>query len=83
LANQIISNFDFYKQNETIIMKYVTYIVIALAVALIVLNITKLDFDNLFQGESVISLICIVAILCAVILLLIFNTSKAIDNKNN
>ncbi|HLV51290.1 MAG TPA: hypothetical protein VKY44_04980 [Flavobacterium sp.] len=63
-------------------MKYVTYIIIALAVALVVLNITKLDFDNLFQGESVVALICIVAILCAVILLLIFNTSKAIDDKN-
>ncbi len=63
-------------------MKYVTYIVIAIAIALIVLNITKLDFNNLFQGESVIALICIVAIFCAVILLLIFNTSKAIDNKN-
>lgn len=63
-------------------MKYVTYIVIAIAIALIVLNITKLDFNNLFQGESVIALICIIAVLCAVILLLIFNTSKAIDNKN-
>lgn len=63
-------------------MKYVTYIVIAIAIALIVLNITKLDFNNLFQGESVVALICIVAIFCAIILLLIFNTSKAIDNKN-
>ena len=63
-------------------MKYVTYIVIAIAIALIVLNITKLDFNNLFQCESVIALICIIAVLCAVILLLIFNTSKAIDNKN-
>lgn len=63
-------------------MKYVTYIIVVIAIAFIVLNITKLDFDNLFQGESVVALICIVAILCAVILLLIFNTSKAIDNKN-
>ena len=63
-------------------MKYVTYIIVVIAIALIVLNITKLDFDHLFQGESVVALICIVAILCAVILLLIFNTSKAIDNKN-
>lgn len=59
-----------------------TYIVIAVAIALIIVNLTKLDPDNLFQGDSVVALICIIAILCAVILLLIFNTSKAIDNKN-
>lgn len=63
-------------------MKYMTYIVIAVAIALIIVNLTKLDPDNLFQGDSVVALICIIAILCAVILLLIFNTSKAIDNKN-
>jgi len=59
-----------------------TYIVIAVAIALIIVNLMKLDPDNLFQGDSVVALICIIAILCAVILLLIFNTSKAIDNKN-
>lgn len=63
-------------------MKYMTYIVIAVAIALIIVNLMKLDPDNLFQGDSVVALICIIAILCAVILLLIFNTSKAIDNKN-
>lgn len=63
-------------------MKYATYIIIAIAVGLIGLNVTKLDFDNLFQGQSVVALICIIAILCALCLLLIYNMSKSIDEKS-
>lgn len=62
-------------------MKIANYIIIAVAVGLIVLNVTKLDFENLFQGESVVALICIIAILCAVCLLLIYSTSKSIEDK--
>lgn len=63
-------------------MKYATYIFVAIAIGLIVLNITKLDFTNLFQGQSLVALICIIAVLCAVCLLLIYNTSKSIDEKS-
>ncbi|HLT65493.1 MAG TPA: hypothetical protein VKZ80_04000 [Flavobacterium sp.] len=62
-------------------MKIANYIIIAIAIGLIVLNVTKLDFENLFQGESVVALICIIAVLCAVCLLLIYSTSKSIDEK--
>ncbi len=62
-------------------MKYVTYIIIVIALALIVFNAMKLDFNNLFEGDSVIALICIIALLCAICILLIFNMSKAIDEK--
>jgi len=62
-------------------MKIANYIIIAVAIGLIVLNVTKLDFENLFQGESVVALICIIAILCAVCLLLIYSTSKSIEDK--
>lgn len=62
-------------------MKIANYIIIAVAIGLIVLNVTKLDFENLFQGESVVALICIIAILCAVCLLLIYSTSKSIEGK--
>jgi len=62
-------------------MKIANYIIIAVAVGLIVLNVTKLDFENLFQGESVVALICIIAVLCAVCLLLIYSTSKSIEDK--
>ena len=63
-------------------MKYATYIFVAIAIGLIVLNITKLDFTNLFEGQSLVALICIIAILCAVCLLFIYNTSKSIEDKS-
>ena len=62
-------------------MKICTYIIVALAIVLIGINVSMLDFDNLFQGDSLIALIGILAILCAIVILLIFNISKAIDNK--
>lgn len=68
--------------SKVFIMKYVTYIIITIAIALIVVNVLKLDFDNLFKGDSVVALICIVALLCAICILLIFNMSKSIDEKS-
>ncbi|MGH2664500.1 hypothetical protein [Flavobacterium sp.] len=62
-------------------MKIFTYIIIAFAVVLIGFNIAKLDFNNLFEGDSLIALIGIIAILCAVVILLIFRLSKSIDEK--
>lgn len=48
---------------------------------LIVYNVTLVDFENPFQGDSTIALIGIVASLCAIVLLLIFMASKKIDKK--
>ena len=62
-------------------MKTFIYILIGLACALLVFNITQLNFDNLFSGNSLIALIGIVASLCAICILLIFKTSKAIQDK--
>jgi hypothetical protein len=62
-------------------MKIFTYIVLALATVLIGINVLNLDFKNLFEGDSLIALIGILAILCAVVILLIFRVSKAIDEK--
>lgn len=63
-------------------MKYVTYIIIAIALGLIIVNAIKLDFSNLFQGDSMIALICIAALLCAICILLIFKMSKSIEEKS-
>lgn len=63
-------------------MKYFTYIIIAIALVLIVTNAMKLDFNNLFEGDSVVGLICIAALLCAICLLLIFKMSKSIQDKS-
>ena len=62
-------------------MKIFIYILMGLAFALIVLNIVQLDFNNLSNEKSTINLICIGAALCALLILLILNTAKKIDQK--
>ena len=62
-------------------MKIFTSILVVLALALIVFNITLLDFDHLFQGNSIIALIGIAASLCAIFILLIFRMSKMIQER--
>ncbi|MFB9107224.1 hypothetical protein [Flavobacterium gyeonganense] len=64
-------------------MKIFTSILVVLALALIVFNITQLDFQNPFEGESAVALIGIAASLCAVLILLIFRISKKIEEKTN
>ena len=61
--------------------KSVSIILIILAVVLIAYNVTLLDFDNLFEGDSIIALIGIFAALSAIVLLLVFITSKKIEEK--
>ncbi len=62
-------------------MKIFTTILIVLAIALIVFNITLLDFDSPFEGNSMVALIGIAASFCAVFILLIFKMSKKIEDK--
>lgn len=56
-------------------------VLLILCLALIIYNATKLDFDNLFAGDSLVAAIGIVAALCAAILLLIFHLSRKIQQK--
>jgi hypothetical protein len=62
-------------------MKIFTIILILLATALIIFNITILDFNNLFKGESLVGLIGITASTSAILILLIFRMSKSIQDK--
>ena len=59
-------------------MKILIYILIALATGLVFFNATKLDFGNLFEGESAIAAISILAGLCAILMLGILLISKNI-----
>ncbi len=61
--------------------KTFSIVLILLALSLIAFNVTLVDFQNPLQGDSTIALIGIVASLCAVVLLLIFMTSKKIEKK--
>ena len=64
-------------------MKIITSILIVIALALLVFNITQLDFNNLSNGDSMIALIGSVAALIAIVILLIFRVSKKIEEKTN
>jgi hypothetical protein len=62
-------------------MKIFTNILIFIAIALIIFNVTLLDFKNPFEGNSMVALIGIAAAFCAVFILLIFKMSKKIEEK--
>jgi len=53
---------------------------------LIVFNATKINFEALFEGESIVAIITILALLCGIILLQILRFSKRVSeqlkNKN-
>lgn len=56
-----------------------TIILIVCAVALIAYNVTLIDFENPFEGNSIVAIIGVMASLCAIVLILIFYTSKKIQ----
>jgi len=60
-------------------MKIFTLILSVIAIALIIFNATKLNFEALFAGESQIALITIIAALCVIVLLQILRISKKIE----
>lgn len=62
-------------------MKIFSTIVIILAIALIVFNITQVNFNQPLEGKSTIALIGIVSGLCAIVLMSIFLLSKKIESK--
>lgn len=61
--------------------KTFTIVLIILAVILITYNVTLIDFDEPLKGNSIVALIGIVASLCAILLLIIYLTSKKIQKK--
>ena len=63
--------------------KNLSLVLIILAVALIAYNVTLVNFQNPLEGNSIIALIGIIASLCAIVLLLIYITSKKIKDKMN
>lgn len=62
-------------------MKIVIYIFMALIALVIGINATKLDSTHLFEGDSSIAVISILAGLCAFVLLCILLISKKISAK--
>lgn len=62
-------------------MKMFIYILMGLTLALTVFNLTQVDYNNALEGNSFIALVCSLLSLCALIILLIFNSAKQLDNK--
>ncbi|WP_456441700.1 hypothetical protein [Psychroserpens sp.] len=62
-------------------MKLFTIIFTVIAIALIGFNITQINLENPFEGESVVALITIFAALCGIALLQILRLSKKVDQK--
>lgn len=60
-------------------MKIFTLILTIIAVALILFNATKLNFEALLSGESYTAVLTIIAASCAIILLQILRISKKIE----
>jgi uncharacterized membrane protein len=61
--------------------KILLTILILLALGLAAYNVTLVDFKDPLQGDSLIALIGIAAALCAIVLLLIYHTSRKIQKK--
>ena len=59
-------------------MKIATIILTIIASGLIVFNVTQLNFDHLFQEQSVVAMITILLSLCAIVLLQILRISQRI-----
>lgn len=62
-------------------MKITTLIISLIALALIGFNVTKINFESPFTGESITALITILAGLCAIAMMLILRISKRIEEK--
>jgi hypothetical protein len=60
-------------------MKIFIWTLTIIAVALIIFNATKLNFDDLLVGESLTAVITIFSALCAIVLLQILRVSKQIE----
>jgi len=64
-------------------MKISIYVLMALALGIVIFNITQLDYNHLFEGNSIIGLIGIAASLCALLILAIFRSARLIDEKTS
>jgi len=62
-------------------MKIFNIIFSVIALGIIVFNATQLNFNNLFEGNSLVALISIFALLCAILLIQILSVSQKIQRK--
>lgn len=71
----------YFSLQQMLMNRILLTVLLVLAFGLIVYNTTVVDFERPFEDESLIAIICIVASLCAIVLLLIFNAARKIQKK--
>lgn len=59
------------------------YFFITIAILLLIFNLTKIDYENIFSDDSKIGLTGALACLCTILLIIILFISKKIKNKQN
>lgn len=62
-------------------MKIFTIVLSIIALGLIILNLTEVNFSAPLEGESMIAVITIVASLCVIVMMAILRISKRIEQK--
>lgn len=62
-------------------MRIFTYILTVIAIALIVYNLTLVDFNAPFEGDSMIAVITVICGLCAVVLLALIRIARRLEKK--
>jgi uncharacterized protein YacL len=70
-----------FEKNKYTLMKYFSITIIIIATVLGFFNVSKIDTQAPFEGESIIALITLLASLCAIILMWILLVSKRIEEK--
>ena len=62
-------------------MRTFSLILIFISLGLIVFNLTKINWSSPFDSDSMVAIITTMSLSCAILLLLILRTSKAIESK--
>jgi hypothetical protein len=60
-------------------MKIFSIVLSVIALGLIIFNLTKVNFEAPFKGDSMIAVITIVASLCVILMMAILRVSKKIE----
>lgn len=62
-------------------MKIFTIVLSVIALGLIVFNVTLINLEAPFNGESIVAIITILASLCVIVMMSILRVSKSIEQK--
>ena len=62
-------------------MKILTIVISLIALGLIGFNLTQVNYEAPFEGQSMIAIITIVTSLCVILMMMILRVSKRIEQK--